>query len=118
MYIYVTEQDVKRMKVVINDNLIHKTLKDALEFDKSLLVEEIHYFKKKKGYRGWFLGEKTSHYRYNVFHESPAHDGSAYQAVYQSSACGGREEVLNYLFGIINGGRAVYRSISEQHKNQ
>lgn len=118
MYIYVTDQEIKKMKVVINDDLIHKTLKDALKFDKSLLVEEIHYFKKKKGYRGWLFGEKTSHYRYNVFHESPGHDGSAYQARYQTSACGDKEEVLNYLFGVINGGIAAYRASGEQHKGK
>lgn len=41
--------------------------------------------------------------RYTIYHESPAFDGSVYQARCQISATGEKNVVVAYLHGIING---------------
>lgn len=109
MYMYVTEDDIKRMKRVDSDKDINELLKEALEYNGSLLIEESYNYREKKGYRGWLLGEKEKYFRYQVYFESPAHDGSPYQAQYVTTCNQSKTSVITYLFGIINGGLGVLK---------
>lgn len=114
MYRYVTEEEVKRMKTVSGDIGIDTLLQEALQYNQDLLVEENFRYYNKKGYRGWLLGEREKKFYYQVYFESPAYDGSAYQAMYVTSVGSARESVVTYLFGIINGGLGVLKRQQEE----
>lgn len=98
MYIYVTELD-RKMKRKVSDKELDETFQEALKYDPSLMIEEVLKRIKKR----WFKGAPTAEYVYNIYHETPAHDGSAYQARYQFSGSGEKRIVMAYLHGIING---------------
>lgn len=105
---YISEEETKRMKRVYEDEEIDKLLQEALIYNDTLLIDADIIFRKERGYKGWLLGYEQYHYRYQVYHESRAHDGSPYQARYQ--LCGTtKREVMNYLYGIINGGIGMLR---------
>ena len=117
MYIYVTSDDIKKMKTINSNKELNEELQEALKIDPSLLIGEISYYKKKKGHKGWLLGEKEKHFRYTLYHESPAFDGTPYQAVHMFSASKDLSTIFSYLFGIINGGNVVHK-MYEQNKNK
>lgn len=104
MYIYVTKEDVKRMKTIIGDAELNELFQEALEYNNYLLIEENYYYRRKKGYRGWLLGEKVKAFEYRLSFEFPALDGSPYQAQYITACGNDRKSVITYLYGIINGG--------------
>ena len=113
MYIYVTDNDVKRMKTVNSNKELNEQLQEALQVDSSLLIKETTYYTRKKGYKGWLLGEKEKNYRYTLYHESPAFDGSPYQALHMFCANDDLKTMFAYLFGIINGGSAMKLKLKE-----
>lgn len=110
---YISEEETKRMKEVPQDEEVNELLQEALQYNDTLLIEANYFYIKKKGYKGWLLGKKEKDFEYQVYHESRAFDGAAYQAKYQ--LCGTtKREVMNYLHGIINGGIGMLRM---QEKN-
>lgn len=94
-YIFIFEFDRTHKRRVL-DPEINEVFQEALNCDSSLMIDEYLHIK-----RSWF--KKTIETRYNVYHETPAHDGTAYQARYQASASGNVSTVTAYLHGIING---------------
>lgn len=102
MYIYVTDLDVKRMSYLNTNEGLNELLQEARVFDNSILISEDYYYTYKKGYRGWLFGEKEKKFRYTLYHNSPAHDGSPYQALQMSCTSSGVECIIAYLYGVIN----------------
>lgn len=100
MYIYVTEEQTQEMKKV-NDSYLNELLQEALLHDNTILLEENYYYVKSK----WWLfnRKRKKKFRYTIYHESRASDGSAYQAQYMLCAGNEKRMVFAYLFGIING---------------
>ena len=96
MYMYVSEQD-RTTKRKVEDKEVNEEFQEALKYDSSLMIEQsIQVIKK-----GWFKKESVPFFQ--LYHETPAHDGSAYQARYQMSGSGEKRIVIAYLHGIING---------------
>ena len=98
LYMYVSEQD-RISKRKVSDEAMNELFQDALLHDPSLMIEE-HIFKVTKGIFKKRIEIKTT---YSIYHETPAYDGSAYQARLQSSASGEANVVVAYLHGLING---------------
>lgn len=97
MYMYVSEADrITKRKVA--DEYVNESFQEALKYDPSLMIEEYTYVVRKS-----FWGRNKIETRYNIYHETPAFDGSAYQARYQFSGSGDKRTVVAYLHGIING---------------
>lgn len=92
---YVSEQD-RTEKRKVSDKEVDESFQEALKYDPSLMIEESHVFKKT------LFGKRAISF-FHLYHETPAYDGSAYQARYQISGSGERKTVLAYLHGIING---------------
>ena len=80
-YIFLNNIDRRVMRSVRSSNAINELLKEALEFSPTILISEYT----KVRYKGIFR-KKILDTHYTVYHESPAHDGSAYQAKVQISA--------------------------------
>ena len=97
LYTYITEHDRVNMRKVKDVN-VNKLFQEALQHDKSLMMSERIELQK----QGLFKKPKEVSY-FTVYHETPALDGSAYQARVQSSASGSKSVVVAYLYGIING---------------
>ena len=101
LYTYITEADRINMRKVKDIN-VNELLQEALKHDKSLMItERIETIKE-----GLFKKLKNVIY-FTVYHETPAFDGSAYQARVQLSASGSKSIVVAYLYGIINGALSV-----------
>ena len=98
LYMYVSEED-RKTKRRVDDIEVNSAFQDALQFDKSLMIEEHKCYRKK-----WFKNEYVqTQIWWDVYHETPGYDGSAYQARLQLSASGSKEKVIAYLHGIVNG---------------
>jgi hypothetical protein len=95
MYIFVSEQD-RIAKRKVTDSEVNESFQEALKCDPSLIIEERTAVIKK-----WF--KTTEKIIYSLYHETPALDGSAYQARWQHSGSGSKEIAIAYLHGIING---------------
>lgn len=98
LYIFVTDQDrIDKRKV--NDPEVNEAFQESLRVDPSLMIEErLHII------RYGILGhKKRKEVRYTICHETPAFDGSAYQARVQFSGSGNKSIALAYLHGIYNG---------------
>lgn len=98
MYIYVSYED-RISKRKVSDKELNEEFQEALKYDPSLMIEEVL----KRIKKGWFKSTQTAEYYYNIYHETPAFDGTAYQARYQCSGSGEKRIVTAYLHGIING---------------
>ncbi|MFV0392430.1 MAG: hypothetical protein ACK5KP_11205 [Paludibacteraceae bacterium] len=86
----------------VKDIDVNELFQEALKHDKSLMMtERVETIKE-----GLFRKPKKVSY-FTVYHETPAFDGSAYQARFQSSASGSKSIVVAYLYGIINGALSV-----------
>lgn len=107
MYIYISEQD-RATKRVVEDPEVNEALQEALLYSPSLMIEQSARVAKRWGFR-----PKTVQL-FQVYHEAPAHDGTAYQARYQMSGSGGKEIVIAYLHGVINTGMEISRSLEEK----
>ena len=94
---YVNEMD-RTIKRRVSEPKLNDLFREALKYDSSLMIEEYSHIER----IGWF-GKRQITTRYNIFHETPAHDGAAYQARYQISGSGEKSIVIAYLHGIING---------------
>jgi len=97
MYMYVSEQD-RITKRKVSDVALNEEFQEALKYCPSLMIEE-----RKEVFDYTWLGKPKYRTVYQLFHETPAFDGSAYQARYQMSGSGNKETVIAYLHGIING---------------
>ena len=97
MYAFVSEQD-RVTKRKVTDEELNEDFQEALKYDPSLMIEERYEYIRKK----WYKKKEVVTY-YQIYHESPAFDGSAYQARYQFSGSGEKRIVVAYLHGIING---------------
>jgi hypothetical protein len=84
------------MRKVLDPEL-NELFQEALQCDPSLLINDYPVRVRK----GWF--GSTIETRYELYHETPAHDGSAYQARIQRSASKNMDTLVAYLHGIING---------------
>lgn len=97
LYIYISEQD-RVTKRKVEDEYVNQEFQEALKYDPSLMIEQKTIVVKS----GW-LKTKTATI-FDIYHETPAHDGSAYQARCQFSGSGEKNIVIAYLHGIINCG--------------
>lgn len=97
LYIYVSNQD-RTEKRKVSDETINTEFQEVLKHDPSLMIEE-HTNIVRKG----FLKRRAEVKTYSVYHETPALDGSPYQARLQMSGSGEKKVVIAYLHGIING---------------
>ena len=95
-YIYITEAERISMRRVLHPEL-KSLFEEALQCDPSLMIRDYPVRVK----RGWF--GYTIETKYDLYHESPSYDGSAYQARFQSSASKNMDTLVAYLHGIING---------------
>lgn len=86
----------------VKDINVNELFQEALDYDHSLMMSERIEVKK----RGFFKKPIEISY-FTVYHETPAHDSSPYQARIQSSASGSKTVVIAYLYGIINGALSV-----------
>lgn len=102
-YIFISDSDKVKMSSV-DDKDVNALFKEASEHDPSLLIEQRTHVTKK-----WF--SETIEQRFSVYHESPAFDGSAYQARYSMCGSGSKDVVIAYLYGIINGSFANQRLV-------
>jgi len=98
IYMYVSSED-RITKRKVTDSVVNEEFQEALKCDPSLMIEE-HPRKVVKGVFKKRVEDKTY---YSLYHETPAHDGTAYQARLQSSGSGEKNIVIAYLHGIING---------------
>jgi hypothetical protein len=96
LYIYVSEQD-RESKRQVSDIELNEEFQEALKCEPLLMIEEYQTVKKR-----WFKKDIVET-KYNLYHETPAHNGSAYQARQQFSGSGSKNFVISYLHGIING---------------
>ena len=96
MYIYVSEKD-RTTKRKVEDKEVNAEFQEALKYDSSLMIEQSNRVVK----RGWFKKEIVPYFQ--IYHETPAHNGTAYQARYQISGSGEKRILVAYLHGIING---------------
>ena len=103
MYMYVSNED-RILKRKVSDKELNEEFQEALKYDPSLMIEESQRVIK----NGWF-GKKEAFTFYQLYHETPAFDGTAYQARYQMSGSGKKHIVTAYLHGLING--CVHREI-------
>lgn len=99
VYKYVSETDRVNGRSV-SDVGLNEVFQEALQYDSTLMIEQDRRIVK------GFFKKRTEYTTYNVYHECPATDGSAYQARVQLSASGTRPIVMAYLYGIINGALA------------
>lgn len=104
LYIFISEQD-RVSKRTVADLDVNEAFQLALQYDPSLMIEQYEYTERS------FFKTKTKNL-FNVYHETPAHDGTAYQAITQMSASGERAGVIAYLHGIINGALAKERNLT------
>lgn len=95
-YIYISEND-RLYERTVKDTDVNECFQEALKYCPSIMIDEIHSTIKKS----FFKKELVTNFR--LYHEVPAHDGSAYQARLQLSASGDKRIVIAYLHGIING---------------
>lgn len=102
IYIFITEEETRRLKSV-SDKELNDVFQEALAFNDTILIEE----NTRLVHEGWISRKRVTKTTYTVYHESRSHDGSAYQARYQTCGSGDASIVFAYLFGIINGGLAV-----------
>lgn len=102
LYIFVNNED-RVTKRRVSDNDLNEIFQEALQYAPFLIIEE------QRRVRRSFFGKRTEYISYSVYHETPAHDGSVYQARLQMSASGSKPIVVAYLYGIINGALAVNR---------
>lgn len=112
LFIYISEEETKRLKTV-SDPELNELFQEALSVDSSLLIDEKEFMK-----TGWF-GRHKYDKRYTLYHESRAHDGSAYQAQQVFGISSTKLSAMTYLFGIINGAFAnekKYIASRYQHK--
>lgn len=100
---HISEQD-RITKRKVSQKQLNDVFQEALSYCPSLMIEEYCHTESKR--LGLFKFKKVAVYTYNVFHETPALDGSAYQAMYMTCACGSTNIVLTYLYGVINGAMA------------
>lgn len=106
MYMYITDGDRKRFRVIKSDPELKELFEEALKYDNSLLISEHSWTEKK-----WFRKSAVKN-RYQIYHDcSPGY--SPYQAKYQMSASGDRKIIEAYLYGIINGALRA-----EENKNK
>lgn len=113
MYRFITEEETRRLKSV-SDKELNDVFQDALGFDDTILIEENTRVIQ---HSNWFSNparKRRTKTTYTVYHESRAHDGSAYQARYQTCASGDASIVFAYLFGIINGGLSVRKEATHE----
>lgn len=109
MYRFITEEETRRLKSV-SDKELNEVFQYALKFNDTILIEE----NTRLVHEGWFSRKRVAKTTYSVYHESRAHDGSAYQARYQNCASGDASIVFAYLFGIINGGLSVRKEATHE----
>ncbi len=102
LYMFVNDQD-RVTKRKVSDSDLNEIFQEALQYDPLLMIEEDRRVTRS------FWGKRTEYLSYWIYHETPAHDGSAYQARLQMSASGSKPIVVAYLYGIINGALAVNR---------
>jgi hypothetical protein len=100
LYTYITDQERVSMRKVFDPEL-NELFQEALQFDPSLLIKNYPVRIRKKLIKGWF--SSTIETRYELYHETPASDGTAYQARIQISASKNMDTLVAYLHGIING---------------
>ncbi|WP_207507003.1 hypothetical protein [Telluribacter humicola] len=103
LYMFVNEDD-RIAKRKVSDKDINESFQEALKCDSSLMIEEHVHVKK-----GGFLRKDKVETTYTLFHETPALDGSPYQARYQFSGSGEKQVVMAYLHGIINGVAHIHK---------
>lgn len=107
MYIYISEED-RKTKRVVEDAQMTEVFQEALRYDPSLMIEQ----RTKTVKKGWFKKGQITYF--NLFHETPGADGSAYQARYQITGSGDREITTAYLHGVINCGTRLVNDIIKQ----
>lgn len=105
LYMYVSEED-RLKKRSVTDTYVNEEFQEALKCDPSLMIEERYSWIKK----GLFKRIRIA--TYNIYHEAPASDGSAYQARLQMSASGDKTKAIAYLHGIANG--VTHKSLSDK----
>ena len=105
LYMYVSNED-RITKRKVSDEIVNEEFQEALKYDPSLMIEE-HFHRIVRGKFKKHIEEKIT---YSIYHETPASDGSAYQARLQGSGSGDKKVVIAYLHGIING--CVHREMA------
>lgn len=96
MYIYINNED-RITKRKVKDESVNLEFQEALKHEPNLMIEEYETVQKR------IFRKNIVKTMYNILHEAPAFDSSAYQARYQFSGSGSKEIVIAYLHGIING---------------
>jgi len=107
LYMYVSNED-RITKRKVSDEIVNEEFQEALKHDPSLMIEEHKPVFKRKLFSYWAKNREPET-TYSIYHETPAWDGSAYQARLQGSGSGTRKVVIAYLHGIING--SVHREM-------
>lgn len=100
LYMFVNDND-RISKRKVSDPFVNEAFQAALQCDPSLMIEE-HFHNRKVNSR-FFRKNVLENITYSVYQETPAHDGSAYQARLQGSGSGDKKTVIAYLHGIVNG---------------
>lgn len=100
LYMYTSESD-RTFKRRVSDSYVNEEFQEALKYDPSLMIEEFPHVKRVRC--GLFKTKLVDDTRYDIYHETPAFDGTPYQARLQASASGEKRVVVAYLHGIING---------------
>lgn len=98
IYIFVSDED-RTIKRKVTDVGVDTEFQEALKCDPSLMIHE-NIRKVIKGVFKKRIEDKTT---YTIYHETPASDGTPYQARLQQSGSGDKTIVIAYLHGIING---------------
>lgn len=97
---YISNEDRVIMRKV-EDSEVNEVFQEALKSDPSLMIIQKKVFLGKPFYK---RGISTL---FEIYHETPALGGAAYQARHQASGSGKKEVVMAYLYGIINGANCI-----------
>ena len=98
MYCFINEYDRIAKRKVVGNEYLNEEFQEALKCCPSLMIDSYLSVQ----YKG-ILRKRVVETHYNIYHETPAADGSPYQAKHQKSGSGKIEIVIAYLHGIING---------------
>jgi len=98
MYAYITDED-RITKRRCDDPEVNEAFQGAVALDPSLMIEQRVEYRPGK----WIWSKDVPYTYFNLYHETPAFDGSAYQMRYQASGSGSKQIVMAYLHGIYNG---------------
>lgn len=120
LYIYLNNFDLKDMrKPSDTDPEFRDLFLEALSYDKTLMIKEIHNHYRDKNWLGFSTGIPRVETSYSIYHECTDDSGkSLYEARQMICASGDKRVTEAYLYGIINSNLHNRLEINKTPKNK